>query len=125
MRKPFVISGNISEDLFECPNSFLHPPKPAYILSREEVSELLRRIPSFTDREPPVQDIGTFFPAMQGILIEMDENSNQSFMARVPYGTPDTVIARIIHMKDYTAFETTEMVSHSFLFHLWFFSFFL
>ena len=62
---------------------------------------------------------------MQGILIEMDENSNQSFMARVPYGTPDTVIARIIHMKDYTTFETTEMVSHSFLFHLWFFSFFL
>ena len=118
MRKPFFISGNISEDLFECSNSFLHPPKPTYIPSKEEVSELLRRIPSFTDREPPVQDIGTFFPAMQGILIEMNENSNQSFMARVPYGTPDTVIARIIHMKDYTTFETTEMVSHSFLFHL-------
>ena len=55
---------------------------------------------------------------MQRIPIKVDEDPNQSFMARLPYGTPNTTIACIIHMKDYTAFEIAEVVSRPPLFYL-------
>ncbi|KAL6334515.1 hypothetical protein AAG906_018004 [Vitis piasezkii] len=53
--------------------------------------------------------IWELFQAMQRIPIKVDEDPNQSFIARLPYGTPNTTIARIIHMKDYTAFEIAEV----------------
>ncbi|KAL6342959.1 hypothetical protein AAG906_016979 [Vitis piasezkii] len=99
MRKPFVISGNISEDSFECPNPSHFHPKLAYVPSREEVSELFSRIPFFTEREPLVQDMRVLFSPMQQILVE-------NFL----YGILDIIIACIIHMKDYIAFETTKAV---------------
>nr|CAN70561.1 hypothetical protein VITISV_031620 [Vitis vinifera] len=44
MKKPFVISGNISEESFECLNlSFLYP-NPTYVPSQKEMFELLRHI---------------------------------------------------------------------------------
>ena len=64
------------------------------------------------------------FSAIQRIPIEVDEDPSQSFMTRLLYGITDIVIAHIIHMKDYTAFETTKVVSHPYLFHLWLFWFF-
>ncbi|KAL6350513.1 hypothetical protein AAG906_019160 [Vitis piasezkii] len=83
---------------------------PAYVPSREEVSELLSRIPFFIERETLVQDMRVLFPATQRIPIEVDEDPNQSFMTRLPYGSPNTAIGTIIHMKDYTTFKTTEVV---------------
>ena len=65
MKKPFVISGNISEESFECLNlSFLYP-NPTYVPSQKEMFELLRRISSFTEMEPLVQEMGTLFPITQ------------------------------------------------------------
>lgn len=84
MRKPFVTSGNISEDLFECPNPSHFHPKLAYVPSQEEVSELLSRIPFFTERESLVQDMRMLFSAMQQILVEVNEDPSQSFMAQLP-----------------------------------------
>ena len=84
MRKPFAISGNISEDSFECPNPSHFHPKLAYVPSREEVSELFSRIPFFTEREPLVQDMRVLFSAMQQILVEVNEDPSQSFMAKLP-----------------------------------------
>lgn len=105
MRKPFIVSGNISEDSFQCLNSsFLHP-KPTYVPSREEVSELLSCIPFFIEKETLVQDTRVLFLATQRIPIEVDEDPNQSFMTRLPYGSPNTAIGTIIHMKDYTTFK--------------------
>ena len=40
----------------------------------------------------------------------MDKDLNWSFRAQLSYNTPDTTIARIMHMNDYTAFETMELV---------------
>ncbi|KAJ9701243.1 hypothetical protein PVL29_006546 [Vitis rotundifolia] len=62
MRKPFVVSGNISEDSFECSNSFPFHPKLTYALSLEEVSKFLSCIPSFIEKEPLVQDTRVLFP---------------------------------------------------------------
>ena len=121
MRKPFVVSGKISGESFKCLNlSFLYP-NPTYVPNQKEMSELLRCIPSFTEMESLVQEMGTLFPITQWIPIEMDEDPSQSFMTRLLYGITDIVIAHIIHMKDYTAFETTKVVSHPYLFHLWLF----
>ena len=62
--------------------------------------------------------MGVLFQAMQRILIEVDEDPNQSFMPRLPYGILNTTIAHIIHMKGYIAFEIAEVVSHPPIFHL-------
>ena len=58
------------------------------------------------------------FSAIQRIPIEVDEDPSQSFMAQFPYGTLDTTVAHIIHMKDYTTFETAKVISRLFFFSL-------
>ncbi|KAL6323622.1 hypothetical protein AAG906_039216 [Vitis piasezkii] len=55
-------------------------------------------------------DMGVLFPTMLRIQIEVDGYPSQSFMAQLSYGTLDIAIAHIIHMKNYTTFETVEMV---------------
>ncbi|KAJ9687146.1 hypothetical protein PVL29_015842 [Vitis rotundifolia] len=118
MRKPFVVPENISEESFECLHS-CHPHlKTTYIPNRQEVSKLLSRIPSFTENEPPVPNIGVLFPTTHQILVEVDENPSQSFMARLPYSTPNTTIVYILHMKNYTAIESKKMVGRLLLFRL-------
>lgn len=54
MRKPFVVTGNISEDSFECSNSSYFRLKPTYVSSREEMFEFLSHIISFTKKKPPM-----------------------------------------------------------------------
>ncbi|KAJ9682652.1 hypothetical protein PVL29_018551 [Vitis rotundifolia] len=65
MRKPFLISGSINEESFECPHLSPHCPKTTYVPSREKMFELLRCFLSFTENEPPMQDMGTLFSATQ------------------------------------------------------------
>lgn len=55
-------------------------------------------------------NMGVFFSVMQRIPVKVDENSIQSFMAWLSYGTLDAAIAHILHIKDYTTFETTKVV---------------
>ena len=118
MRKPFVVSKNVSEESFDCLNPSLLYLKPAYVFSREEMFEFLSHIPSFTKREPSVHNMRVFFPVNQWIPVEMDEDPNRSFMVQFLHHTSNIVIARILHMNDYTAFETTEVVCHPLFFHL-------
>lgn len=125
MRKPFVVSVSVNEELFECANPSPLYLKPTYVPSREEMSKLLSCILFFTKREPLVHDIRVFFPVMQRILVEMDKDPNQSFMVRFPHDTSNTAISHIMNMNDYTAFETSKMVGHPLFFHLCIFSIFL
>ena len=55
--------------------------------------------------------MGVLFLATQQIPVEIESNLNQPFIARLPFGTLDTAISRIMPMQDYTAFETMEVVS--------------
>nr|CAN60233.1 hypothetical protein VITISV_016497 [Vitis vinifera] len=79
-RKPFIVLENISEESFKCLHSSPPRLKATYVPSQQEQ-----------------------------ITVEIDENSSQYFMTLLPYNTLDTVIACILHMKDYTTFETTKM----------------
>ena len=58
----------------------------------------MSRISSFIEREPPVQNMGVFFPATQRIPIEIEENPSRSFMAQLSYSTVDIAIAHILHI---------------------------
>ena len=105
LRRPSIGPDHFSEESFEHMISSLSRPKPSYVPSREEIAEFLRQIPSFIERETLVQKMGVLFSATQRILIEIDNDPNQSFMARLPYSTPGTAISRIMPMHDYTAFK--------------------
>ena len=88
-------------------------PKLGYIPNREEIAELMRQIPSFTKRETLVHDMRVLFPTAQWISIEIANNLDRSFTACLSYGTLDTTISHIMPMRDYTAFETVEVVGRS------------
>lgn len=118
MKKPFVFTGSISEESFECSNPSLPGPKLVYVSNREEMSKSLSRIPSFTERDPLVHNIGVLFSFMQWILVEVNEYPNRSFMAQLPHDTLDTTISHIMYMKDYTAFEIAKVVGCPLLFPL-------
>lgn len=109
-KRPFFVLENFSKESFKCMNCFSPRPKTAYLPSREEISKLLTHIPSFIEKGFPVQNIGVFFLVTQQILVEIDKNPSQSFMTRLLYDTPDTAITHILHLQDYVAFETTEVV---------------
>ena len=118
MRRPFVILDNLNKESFKY-MTFSHPhPKSTYVFNREEVSKLLKRIPSFTEREPPIQNMGVLFPATQRIPIEIDDNPSRFFKARLSYSTPDIDTACIARMQDYTAFEMAKVVSRPPIFYL-------
>ena len=99
-------------------------PKPNYVPSREKIAELMRQILSFIEREIPVQDMRVLFPAIQRILVEIDNDLDRFFTVHLSYNTSDTAISRIMPMWDYTSFEMIDVVSRSpFLFLLPYFSF--
>ena len=54
MRKPFVVPENLNKESFECMTSSPLHSKLAYVPNQEEISEILKRISSFTEREPPI-----------------------------------------------------------------------
>ena len=105
-------SDHLSDESIECVASFSSCPKSSYIPSQEEIVELMRQIPPFTKRETLVQNMGVLFSTTQRIPIEIESNPNQSFMARLPFGTLDTIISRIMCMQDYTTFEMAKVVSY-------------
>lgn len=108
--RPFVALENFSKESFECMNCFSPCPKTAYVPSQEEISKLLTHISSFTERGVPIQNIGVLFLVTQQIPVEIDKNPSQSFMTQLLYSTPNTAITHILHIQDYIAFETTEVV---------------
>ncbi|KAJ9703008.1 hypothetical protein PVL29_004670 [Vitis rotundifolia] len=89
MRRPFIVPENLSEESFECMTSSPPYPKSAYVPSQDEIFEFLKRIISFTEREPLIQNMGVFFSTTQRILVEIDDNPNRSFTAQLLYDTPD------------------------------------
>lgn len=97
-RRPSIGPDHFSEDSFEYRVFFPSHPKPNYVPSWEEVVELLRQIPSSIEREILVQNIGVLFPATQRIPVEIDNDANQSFTARLPYDTPYTAFSHIMPM---------------------------
>lgn len=91
--------------------SILSRLKSSRIPNWEEIGKLMRQISSFTEIETPMHNMGVPFPATRLVPIEIENNQIQTFVAQLPFGTPDTIVSHILPMQDYIPFETTEVVS--------------
>lgn len=78
--------------------------------SREELDVLLKRFPTFTNMEPLTSHMNELFPILKRIPMDVTVDPQQNFMAHVPHGTTEETIEAIMHLKDYTTMQTTEMV---------------
>lgn len=87
-----------------------HPQAPR-TPNREEMVELLKQVPYFTEVEPPVTSMEDFFLATKRITMDLDEDPLISFVARLPFNTLESVVSNIRTMQDYTIVETTKVVS--------------
>ena len=61
--RPFPGLDHLNAESIKCLVSFPSCPKSSYIPSREEKSELMRQISSFTERKTPVQNMVVLFLA--------------------------------------------------------------
>lgn len=108
-------SAQFSNDSVEC--VALVPPRPQAprAPSRDEMVELLKQVPYFTESETPVSNMEEFFPATEQVSVYLDGDPRISFMTRLLVSTPESVFSRIWPMRDYTVVEMAEVVSLSHL----------
>lgn len=74
------------------------------------LDELLKHFPIFTDMEPLMSNMNDLFSTTQQILEEVDSNLEQSFITRIYFGILNNTIKAIMHMKEYIAMQTAEVV---------------
>ena len=53
--------------------------------------------------EPSITNMNYLFPTAQRILVEVNNDPEQSFIACAPFGTPNSAIEVIMPMKRYFA----------------------
>ena len=73
----------------------------------------MKQILCFTEKETLVNNIGDLFPATRRVSMDLDGDPNISFVARLPFDTPESVASHILPMLDYTANETVKVTSIS------------
>lgn len=102
---------HLSNESVECVASVPSHPKSSRIPNRERIVELMRQISFFTKRETPMHNMGVLFLVTWQVPVELKSDPSLTFIARLPFGTPDTVIFNILPIQDYTTFEMVKMVS--------------
>lgn len=102
---------HLNDDSVECVASVPSHPKSPLTPNQKEIAKLMRQIPSFTEGEAPVHNMGVLFLVSRKVSMDLKSDPSLSFVARLPFGTSDIVISRILPMQDYTIFETAKMVS--------------
>ena len=87
----------------------------------EELMEMLKGVPCFTNAEAPSTRMSDFFPLTKRVSVNMDGDPPAFVKARLPFGTPESVISCIQYLQEWMIPETAEVVNTFLLF----FSFFL
>lgn len=77
----------------------------------EEMMEMLRRVPCFTNTELLSTKMSAFFPFTKWVSVSLVGDSPTSVTARFSLGTPKFVVSHIQLLQDCTAQETTKVVS--------------
>ena len=72
---------------------------------------MLKQVSYFTEAKPLSIDMSDFFPLTKRISMDLDNNLPINVDARLPYGTPKSIVSRIQPMHGYTTHEMTEVVS--------------
>lgn len=107
VRETITISGDDSTPSTQPPLN-----ASADVHSREELDVLLEHFSTFVDMEPLMANMSKLFPIMQQIPINVTNDPQQNFFARIPYGTLYETIKVIMHLKDYLTMQTVELVWH-------------
>lgn len=68
---------------------------PAFPSSRDEMVEMLKHVPCFTNVEPPSTKMSDFFPLTKRISVNLGGDLPFFVSARLPFGTPESTVARI------------------------------
>lgn len=68
---------------------------PAFPSSRDEMVEMLKHVPCFTDAEPPSTKMSDFFPLTKRISVKLGGDLPSFVSARLPFGTPESTVACI------------------------------
>lgn len=68
---------------------------PAFPSSWDEMVEMLKHVPCFTDAEPPSTKMSDFFPLTKRIFVNLGGDLPSFVSARFPFSTPESTVARI------------------------------
>lgn len=74
---------------------------------------MLRRVPCFTDVESHSTKMSDLFSFTKRISMNMGDDPPVFVSARLPFGTPESVVSRIQQLQDCTVQETVEVVIFS------------
>lgn len=72
--------------------------------------QMLKGMSCFTDAEAPSMKMSDFFPLIKRIFVNMGDDSPTFVSARLPFGTPKSVMSCIQHLQEWTVPETTEVI---------------
>lgn len=95
----------LNDDSIECVASIPSCHQAPRAPNQEKIVELLKQVPCFTESEALVNNIGGLFPATRRVSVDLDNDPNIFFMARLPFGILDFVASLIPPMQEYTTFE--------------------
>ena len=91
-------------------------PDVAVPPSWEELMEILKGVPCFTNAEAPSTRMADFFSLTKRVSLNIGGDPPAFVKARLPFGTPEFVVFCIQHLQEWTIPETTEVVITSLLF---------
>ena len=84
--------------------------------SWEEIMDMLKGMSCLTDAEAPSTKMSNFFPLTKRVSVNMGGDPPTFVKARLPFGTPESVVSCIQHLQEWTIPETAEVVIISVLF---------
>ena len=73
--------------------------------NREKIAELMNQIPCFTEKKTLVNNMGKLFSVTRRVSMDLDDDPNISFVARLLFSTLESIVSRILLMQDYTTIE--------------------
>lgn len=68
--------------------------------SWEEMMEMLKHVPCFTDAEAPYTKMLDFFPFTKWISVNMGDNLLSFISARLSFDTPESTVFYIQHLQE-------------------------
>ena len=79
--------------------------------SWEELMEMLKGVPCFTDAEAPSMRMSDFFPLTKRVSVNMGGDLPAFVKVWLPFGTPESTVSCIQHLQEWTIPETAEVVN--------------
>lgn len=85
-------------------------PAPAFPPSWDEMIEILKHVPCFTDVEPSSTKISDFFLLTKRISVNLGGDPPSFVSAKLSFGMPKFAVACIQQLQECTVLKTTKVV---------------